>query len=194
METVSNIKSKINDIVSFEGIQMSRDLTDPEHDLLRNLEAEVDELWNTVTSLDELQGREKQVRDDVFFEQLIENTRKSLLTFQTLLNTANKSALKVWTSELVRLRKDDYEANFERISELEQKLNESSEKYVLDRLSNFVKTDLLNSEKMTPRFLRIAESFNSDDQSKIKDGNGIEFPDEKSRNEHITNFYRDLYK
>jgi hypothetical protein len=47
---------------------------------------------------------------------------------------------------------------------------------------------------MTPRFLRIAESFNSDDQSKIKDGNGIDFPDEKSRNEHITKFYRDLYR
>jgi hypothetical protein len=150
METVSNIKSKINDIVSFEGIQLSQDLTDPEHESLQNLEAEVDELWNTVMSLDELQVREKQVRDEVFFEQLIENTRKSLLTFQTLLNTASKSALKVWTNELVRLRKDDYEANFERISELEKKLNESSEKYVLDRLSNFVKTDLLNSEKMMP--------------------------------------------
>jgi hypothetical protein len=115
METVSNIKTKINNIVFLEGMQLARDLTDPEQESLRNLEAEVDELWNTVTSLDELQEREKQVRDDVFFEQLIENTRKSLLTFQTLLNIASKSALKVWTNELVRLRKDDYEANFERI-------------------------------------------------------------------------------
>jgi hypothetical protein len=99
-----------------------------------------------------------------------------------------------WTDELVRLRKDGYEVNYERIIALEKNLNDASERYVLDRLSNFVKTDLLNAEKMTPRFLKIAESFNSDDQSVIKDNNGTAFPDEKSRNEHITNFYRDLYK
>ncbi len=120
METVTNINSKINNIVSLEGIQLNQDLTEPEQESLLNLEAKVDEQWNTVTTLDELQEREKQVRDDIFFEQLIKNTWKSLLTFQTLLNTASKASLKIWTNELVRLRKEGYEANFERIVELEK--------------------------------------------------------------------------
>jgi hypothetical protein len=77
--------------------------------------------------------------------------------------------------------------------QLEGLLNEASERYVLERVNNFVKTDLLNNEKMTPRYLRIAESFNPDDQSKICDENGAPFRTGKDRNMYIRNFYKKLY-
>ena len=44
-----------------------------------------------------------------------------------------------------------YSQNVDRINFLESKLNEASERYVSERLGNYVKTELLNSEKMTPK-------------------------------------------
>ena len=59
--------------------------------------------------------------------------------------------------ELATLKSANYVLNFNRISAIESWLNDASEKFVPDRIGNLIKTDLLNSEKMTPRFLKLVE-------------------------------------
>jgi hypothetical protein len=84
--------------------------------------------------------------------------------------------------------------NFERICELEKKLNDASEKFIAERLGNYIKQDTLNSEKMTPRFLRIAEDNNVSDLSVIVNDDGTPFSNQDERSEHVTGFYESLYK
>ncbi len=117
-----------------------------------------------------------------------------MLTLQKNIKTAESSAKKIWTSELATLKKNGYTANFDRICELEKKLNDASEKFIADRLGNYIKLDTLNSEKMTPRFLRIAKDINVSDLSAIVDDGGAPFLNPEDRAEHITGFYETLYK
>ncbi len=58
------------------------------------------------------------------------------------------------------------------MSALEELLNAASEKFVRDRLSNYVKSEILNSEKMTPKFLKIAEKSVEISLAIIKDEDG----------------------
>ncbi len=92
------------------------------------------------------------------------------------------------------LKAANYTQNFDRICTLESILNDLSEKYISDRLSNFIKTDVLNSEKMTPHFLRLAETQNNVDLTAIMDQKGTPFICDNDRNDFITQFYEDLYQ
>ncbi len=73
-------------------------------------------------------------------------------------------------------------------------LNDASEKLIADRLSNYVKNDVLNAEKMTPRFLKIAKKNVESNLSSIRRIDGSPFQNSTERGEHIVNFYEELYK
>ena len=77
---------------------------------------------------------------------------------------------------------------------LEKKLNYSSERTVAEKVLNFTKNDVLNSEKMTPKFLRIVETFKTDNLSKIVRDHGTPFESKKLRDEFIETFYEKLYE
>jgi hypothetical protein len=117
-----------------------------------------------------------------------------MINLQTHTKRVESAQKKSWTTELVRLKKENYAVNFDRITVLENLLNAASEKFVADRLSNYVKSDILNSEKMTPKYLRIAEKNVEISLSVIKDENGTAFRTEAERQEHIVSFYENLYK
>jgi hypothetical protein len=123
------------------------------------LEADLATEWAAASSIEYLQNFERQVTPDVFFENLVEDCKISLITLQNRIKSAANRYRKAWTTELAALKKaGTYGDNVERINHLESKLNEASERYVSERLGNYVKTELLNSEKMTQKFLKIAES------------------------------------
>jgi len=124
------------------------------------LEADIIEDWQDVSPLDYIQSFDRQVSACDFFEILLDYTRRAMLTFQKNLKTSESLAKKQWTSELVQLKSLGYTANFDRICTLEKKLNDASEKFISDRLGNYLKNDTLTSEKMTPRFLCIAKDTN----------------------------------
>ena len=144
--------------------------------------------------LQHLRNFPRQVEPDLFFETLLDNCRKSMINLQTHTKRVESAQKKSWTTELVRLKKENYAVNFDRITVLENLLNAASEKFVADRLSNYVKSDILNSEKMTPKYLRIAEKNVEISLSIIKDENGTAFRTEAERQEHIVSFYENLYK
>jgi hypothetical protein len=61
-------------------------------------------------------------------------------------------------------------------------------------VSNYVKSDVLNLEKMTPRFLKIAEKNVESNLSSIRRPDNSPFLSCAERGEHFVNFYEDLYK
>ncbi len=194
LRKITQIENIINNICSVKGISCARDRTEEEDERLATLETELPRVWTTVADLQYLQTFQRQVEPDVFFEKLVTCCKKSMIRLQNHAKYVESAVKKSWTAELVRLKKLDYEANFERITVLENLLNAASEKYVMERLSNYIKSDVLNSEKMTPRFLKIAEKNVEISLSTIKDDKGNQFASDNDRHEHIVRFYEKLYK
>ncbi len=81
----------------------------------------------------------------------------------------------------------DYNVNFEEIQELENRLNILEERINVDKAANFLKTTILNDEKITPHFLRLAKTLHTD---KICRDNGEPFATKKEREIHIVGFYK----
>jgi hypothetical protein len=107
MIKVTQISTQINDIVFLEGTGQARELTEEETERLTRLEAEVVENWLRVASLDYLYTFERQVPDDIYFEMLIENTRKSLLDLQNHVRSSEKRLIRLWTMEMARLKNEN---------------------------------------------------------------------------------------
>ena len=193
-ERMSRIENKINRIIVIKGRLLTEELHPLLEDELRELEAGLLEDWEEAASLDYLHSFDKKVPADIFFEKLITGSREALLGLQHALRCAEKESMSSWQVELANLKKGNFENNYERITVLEGSLNNASEKLIKDKLSNFIKTDILNSEKMTPLFLRLAQERNNACLDEIKDDNGVPFPSSEARARYITDFYESLYK
>jgi hypothetical protein len=90
-------------------------------------------------------------------------------------------------------RGNGYVANFLEIQEIERKLNEIEERANADKVVNYLKTDILDKEKITPHFLRIAKTVSNDSLEKIRKDDGTVFPSKTEQEAHIVKFYKDLY-
>jgi exonuclease III len=191
---IEYIKDLINRICFLQGLLATETVDQTLIGELENKMADLPAAWIRVADLHYLEGFERQVNPDVFFEMLIKNVRNDLLNLQRHIKTVESASRNERIRELVLLKKAGYEENFDRIAELESWLNEASEKLIADRLSNYVKSDVLNSEKMTPRFLKIAEKSVESNLSSIRRSDGSHFQDSTERGEHITHFYEELYK
>jgi hypothetical protein len=130
-----------------EGTARTRDLAVDEAERIVNLEAEVVEDWMEVVPLEELHDFPRQVTDDIFFDNLLEDVKNSLMRFQNFSDKAEKYLVREWTKELLELKRLDYEGNFDRIRIIEDKLNDSSEKQVMDRLPNLLRQTCLTKKK-----------------------------------------------
>lgn len=101
-----------------------------------------------------------------------------------------KKMLKTRLGEL----KGNYSENLERINDLERELSNLAESEIRDEISVIKKFEQLNNEKMTPYFLKLAkESLKSPELDVIRDQNGETFSGQQERENHITNFYKELY-
>jgi hypothetical protein len=191
---LNSIESKINRTILIKGRMAVSGASEVLEEELRVLEADLLEDWGVAASIDYLRTFIKKVPADVFFEALITGSREALLGLQVSINFADTEARKSWLTELAELKKGNIVPNNERILALEGLLNEASERLIHNKINNFLKTDVLNSEKMTPLFLRLAQVRCSASLDKIKDDNGIPFNSGAERDKYITDFYISLYK
>ncbi|MFN9954516.1 MAG: hypothetical protein ACK55I_15585, partial [bacterium] len=83
--------------------------------------------WDRLASLEYLESFDRQVPSDEYFEVLIVNVRTDLVNLQKHIKTVESAKRNEWIRELIQLKKNGYEANFDRISELEKNLNDLSE-------------------------------------------------------------------
>jgi hypothetical protein len=78
---------------------------------------------------------------------------------------------------------------------LKKKLNDFVDSESKGEILKFRHYETINSEKITPEFVKIAKSLNTDyTLNDIRDDNGIPFKCEKLRKKYIHNFYSDIYK
>jgi hypothetical protein len=191
---LEDIESKLNRIIFIKGLSMVAELELEMVEELRVLEEGLMDDWTRAAPIEYLRGFESQVPADIFFENLISATKEALLGLQTAVYRAENKLRKEWIAELMLLKNGNQAPNVDRINTLECHLNEASERLISQKIGNFIKTDVLNSEKMTPLFLRLAQEKSNASLSEVRDGGGIPFAQETERDRCITEFYSKLYK
>jgi exonuclease III len=155
--------------------------------------AEIDQILTEIIDLDTLSNMPKKIDDDEFFEKLIKVSNNAVLTLQKrslFEETASKRNL---VKKLDTL-KGDFTANIEEIKLVENRISTIIEGELQDKISNYLKTDILNNEKITPKFLNLAKSRVADNLSQIKRDDGTDFANSKERSNHIRDFYKNLYR
>ncbi len=120
IEKLNLIETKINRIVILQGMAYARDLLDGEQEELNNVLGTIPTDWLEAAPLDYIRSFERQVTSCEFFESLLDNSRRSMLTLQKNVKTAESAAKKSWTKELVGLKAGGYAVNFDRICVLEK--------------------------------------------------------------------------
>ena len=153
----------------------------------------IDNILGNATTLEELSAFPKKVDDDVFFEILISNINRCVLGLQFDSVKSEKKKVNKIVSELGQLKRN-YLANKDRILEQEDTLNRILEAELEDKVKNYIKSDAINDEKMSPRFLSMAKEFTNDSLTVICNDNEIEFNSERERGEYIRQFYARLYE
>ena len=78
--------------------------------------------------------------------------------------------------------------------EAEDTLNSILEVELEDKVKNYIKTDVINNEKMTPQFLSMAKSFSNDSLSVICNNESVPFNNAAERGLYIKEFYSKLYE
>ena len=190
---LDNTANQISQLMSFCDPWSWKPLTDPEKASRDLLLTNVEQQLGTIMSLDEISRLPRNIDDDEFFEVLIFKINKAVLDLQCKSVGAEKIRIKFLKSELNQLKKN-YIGNRSLIGDLEDELGLILEAELEDKIRNYIKTESLNQEKMTPTFLNMAKSFTNDSISVICDGDGIPFGTAAGRGEFIADFYRNLYE
>jgi Reverse transcriptase (RNA-dependent DNA polymerase) len=171
----------------------NRHLTHQESVEKNNLTMEVDRLKNNLIPPNELIGYGMLLDPDAFFEELIRYTKNAAFKLQKNSGIKDKQAKEKIISDLLSLRKRHLE-NDEKIRNLESELDLITSRDVADRVQNYLKSDILNREKMTPKFLTLARAMQDDSIKLICNDEGVPFENDEDWSAHIVDFYKELYK
>jgi len=191
-EKLQSIENNFNLLVFLQGKSRVEGLTEDQREQMEMLVQTNSRIWEDVITYDNLQLLPRKVDDDVFFEKLIEYTNRAAFRLQKIEREAENIEKRKLIGELLQLKKN-FTEKFEEICEIETRLSLIEEKINQDKVENYLKFDLLNNEKITPHFLRIAKMINSVSLEKIGKPNGERFERSDEREEYIFQFIKDLY-
>jgi exonuclease III len=88
MEKLDSIELLINRIIVLRGMEVSGCLDQEREGELLAATTELPTLWNNSATLDYLRSFDRQVRDDVFFEELVSCTKDAMLSLQNKIKEA----------------------------------------------------------------------------------------------------------
>jgi exonuclease III len=154
---------------------------------------EIDVIFENNLGIEFLAGIPKKVEDDIFFEALITKTFSSITRLQRECEKGANIKKNMLLNSLSILRQN-FSANEREIQQKETELSGLVEAEIKDKVGNYLKTSIINNEKMTPRFLHLAKSRVTDNLTSVLSDTGQKFENAKERSAYITNFYRELYK
>jgi hypothetical protein len=158
------------------------------------LAAQLDAAWTRILLYEALQQYPRQCEDDIFFEKMIDHSSRAAFKLQQLVSIAENSERKLLLENLKSLKTGNgYQENFPEIQLIENRLNEMDECINADKVINYLKMDILDGEKITPHFLKLAKTVNNDSLEKIRKADGSVFGTKTEQEAHIVEFYRDLY-
>jgi hypothetical protein len=105
--------------------------------------------------------------DDIFFEDIIVFCSKAALRVQRLVKQAENLDRQTMLKKLSLLKTNgEINDNFDEIQAIENRLNQQEERINSDKVTNYLKTTVLNDEKITPQFLRLAKTLHTDSLEK----------------------------
>ncbi len=191
---LNDIDVLFNEAVFLQGKARVVGISVEEEERRTILARQLDESWTRILPYAALKLYPRQCEDDIFLERLIESTSNAAFKLQQLVSIAENSERKNLLENLRILKRgNSYVANFQEIQEIERKLNEIEERTNADKVVNYLKTDILDNEKITPHFLRIAKTVSNDSLEKIRKDDGTVFLSKNEQEAHIVKFYKDLY-
>jgi exonuclease III len=128
------------------------------------------------------------INDDLFMEVLLNNIRNEVTSYQSFISKFKKKEFEKLQLELLATVDPD------KVDAIEYKLSRLNEAYIRDRLMHTQIFDIVNNEKMTPYFLKLASvNKNTGSLSVIKNDNGEIFEDEQKRRDYILTEYGKIY-
>jgi hypothetical protein len=124
-------------------------------------------------------------------EILLNNFKNEVTSYQSFIHKFKKRAMEDLLAALSQAKTDD---NLLLADTIEQNLSRLNEQLIRDRLENSNLFEVLNNEKMTPMFLKLAKiKSNTGSLADICDDNGIPFPTPALRQKHILDTYSKMY-
>jgi hypothetical protein len=134
------------------------------------------------------------ISSDDFLDYLINCIRNDVISFQRFLSKTRCTRKKILLSE-INLLKNDYQGNYEAIFNIEAILNRLHDDEMKLAIEKFRHFELVNSEKITPEFLKLANNANVDySLDAICKDDGTRFPSEKERETFIIDQFSKTYE
>jgi exonuclease III len=131
---------------------------------------------------------------DIFLDYYVNCIRNDVISHQRFL-TKHKIALKKELCSEIETLKQDYESNFQELSVLESRLNALLDLELKAEVENFRHFEILKNEKITPEFVKLAKSLNTDySLDDICDDEGNVFSSNSARGKYIVDFFSKIYR
>ena len=188
LQNLNRLKILIEDSIEAND---NNNLLDMEIEAVRS---EIREEFDLMPVLQFFEQLELDCNRSTFFETLVSYVKNITLGHQSwVFKMKNKT--KTTLARQIKILKKDFRNNTHNILALERRLSsliESELRAELVKIKNF---ERLNNEKITPHFLKTARSSRPDiSLDDLKDDNGNFFISQETKNEHITNYYQNIYK
>jgi hypothetical protein len=130
---------------------------------------------------------------DTFLETLLINIKNETISHQSYMRKAKLKKLKDLENQIISLKKTPVN-NTDEILRKEKELNLLRDFEMRSELERFRHFDILNNEKMSPRFIALTKiKANSDPLDKVCKADGSAFATALERQEYINNFYQSIY-
>jgi hypothetical protein len=130
---------------------------------------------------------------DVFMETLLLNVKNDVISHQTFIRKKKFEKIASLKKNIERL-KTNFDINSELIWQKEQELNLLTDIELRKELQKFSSYEILNTEKMTPRFLSLSKATNKTmSLDRVCRDDGSEFSNKAERHQFISNFYARIY-
>jgi hypothetical protein len=141
--------------------------------------------------IDLLYNFDLTISDDLFMEVLLNNFRNDVTSYQAFISKFKNNE----KTALIKKISEEWELlNWDSVDILEDKLTKLNEQLLRDRLTNSNLFDILNNEKMTPMFLKLAKiSNNQGSLSEIKSKEGMVFETPELREKYIYEHFQSEY-
>jgi exonuclease III len=130
---------------------------------------------------------------DVFMETLLLNVKNDVISHQTFVRKKKFEKI-ISLKKTIEMLKTNFDVNSGLIWQKEQELNLLTDIELRKELQKFSSYDILNTEKMTPRFLSLSKATNKTmSLDCVCRDDGSEFSNKAERHQFISDFYARIY-
>jgi hypothetical protein len=162
-------------------------------DIVANRNANITQIRETMLQypINILYNFDLIIRPDLFMEVLLNNFRNEMTSYQSFIFKFKKQ---MFIQLRTKIQENWDIGDLNEVDRLELKLEQLNEQILRDNLENSNLFDVLNNEKMTPHFLKLAKiKSGTGTLADVKDDNGNPFNTDTERETYIYDHFQDIY-